>query len=123
MKNANRKRKHTVSIRMNDDEYNHLNILLKESGCTLQTYVLNAVLNGKIITKEELNHKKEKDIMFKDLIRQLNGIGNNVNQMTRTANMINALPSINVLLNITHQINDVKKIVDAEWQSYKKDTL
>lgn len=122
MKNANRKRKHTVSIRMNDDEYNHLNMLLKESGCTLQTYVLNAVLNGKIITKEELNHKKEKDIMFKDLIRQLNGIGNNINQMTRTANMINDLPSINVLLNITHQINDVKKIVDAEWQSYKKDT-
>lgn len=122
MKNANRKRKHTVSIRMDDDEYNRLNILLKESDCTLQTYVLNAVLNGKIITKEELNHKKEKDIMFKDLIRQLNGIGNNINQMTRTANMINALPSINVLLNITHQIDDVKKIVDAEWQSYKKDT-
>lgn len=122
MRNANRKRKHTVSIRMNDDEYNQLNILLKESGCTLQSFVLNAVLNGKIITKEELNHKKEKDIMFKDLIRQLNGIGNNINQMTRTANMINALPSINVLLNITHQIDDVKKIVDAEWQSYKKDT-
>ena len=122
MKNANRKRKHTVSIRMNDDEYNQLNMLLKQSDCTLQTYVLNAVLNGKIITKEELNHKKEKDIMFKDLIRQLNGIGNNINQMTRTANMINALPSINVLLNITHQIDDVKKIVDAEWQSYKKDT-
>lgn len=122
MKNANRKRKHTVSIRMNDDEYNQLNMLLKQSGCTLQTYVLNAVLNKKIITKEELNHKKEKDIMFKDLIRQLNGIGNNINQMTRTANMINALPSINVLLNITHQINDIKKIVDAEWQSYKKDT-
>ena len=40
MKNANRKRKHTVSIRMNDDEYNQLNILLKESDCTLQTYVL-----------------------------------------------------------------------------------
>ena len=122
MKNANRKRKHTVSIRMNDDEYNQLNMLLKQSDCTLQTYVLNAVLNGKIITKEELNHKKEKDIMFKDLIRQLNGIGNNINQMTRTANMINALPSINVLLNITHKIDDVKKIVDAEWQSYKKDT-
>lgn len=117
---SNKKRKHNVSIRMNDDEYNQLNSLLKQSDCTLQSYILNVCFNGKVRTKEEIDALRDYEKAIKDyqkavyeLSNQIRMIGNNINQLARRVNQGGMVPTLHELYDLSNKLNEIKRDVNS----------
>ncbi len=61
-----RKRNHTVTIRMNKEEYDLLQSKVKESGRTQQEVVIKAIADLKIASAEEVEELKRLNQMFAD---------------------------------------------------------
>lgn len=78
-----RKRNHTVTIRMNNEEYNLLQNKVKESGRTQQEVVIKAIADLKIASTEEVEELKRLNQMFADILSQLRGATTNINQIAR----------------------------------------
>lgn len=74
-----RKRTHRVQVRLNDNEYDFLKSQIKRTGLTTEAYLRKIIANKTPKTKEFA----ERD---RDIIAQLNAIGNNLNQISRRAN-------------------------------------
>ena len=55
-----RKRNHTVTIRMNKEEYDLFQNKVKESGRTQQEVVIKAIADLKIATAEEIEELKKR---------------------------------------------------------------
>ena len=70
-----RKRNHTVTIRMNKEEYELLQSKVKESGRTKQEVVIKAIADLKIASAEEVEELKRLNQMFADILSQLREIG------------------------------------------------
>ena len=66
-----RKRNHTVTIRMNKEEYDLFQSKVKESGRTQQEVVIKAIADLKIATAEEIEELKRLNQMFADILCQL----------------------------------------------------
>ncbi len=66
-----RKRNHTVTIRMNKEEYELLQSKVKESGRTQQEVVIKAIADLKIASTEEVEELKRLNQMFADILSQL----------------------------------------------------
>ena len=78
-----RKRNHTVTIRMNNEEYNLLQNKVKESGRTQQEVVIKAIADLKIASTEEVEELKRLNQLFADILSQLRGATTNINQIAR----------------------------------------
>ena len=78
-----RKRNHTVTIRMNKEEYELLQSKVKKSGRTQQEVVITAIADLKIASTEEVEELKRLNQMFADILSQLRGATTNVNQIAR----------------------------------------
>ena len=78
-----RKRNHTVTIRMNKEEYELLQSKVKESGRTQQEVVIKAIADLKIASTEEVEELKRLNQMFADILSQLRGATTNINQIAR----------------------------------------
>ena len=76
-----RKRDHTVTIRMNKEEYELLQSKVKESGRTQQEVVIKAIADLKIASTEEVEELKRLNQMFADILSQLRGATTNINQI------------------------------------------
>ena len=63
-----RKRNHTVTIRMNKEEYDLFQSKVKESGRTQQEVVIKAIADLKIASAEEIEELKRLNQMFADAI-------------------------------------------------------
>ena len=68
-----RKRNHTVTIRMNKEEYDLFQSKVKESGRTQQEVVIKAIADLKIASAEEVEELKRLNQMFADILCQLRG--------------------------------------------------
>ena len=55
-----RKRNHTVTIRMNKEEYDFFQSKVKESGRTQQEVVIKAIADLKIASAEEIEELKKR---------------------------------------------------------------
>ena len=62
-----RKRNHTVTIRMNKEEYDLFQSKVKESGRTQQEVVIKAIADVKIASAEEIEELKRLNQMFADI--------------------------------------------------------
>ena len=78
-----RKRNHTVTIRMNKEEYDLFQSKVKESGRTQQEVVIKAIADLKIASTEEVEELKRLNQMFADILSQLRGATTNINQIAR----------------------------------------
>ena len=83
-----RKRNHTVTIRMNKEEYELLQSKVKESGRTQQEVVIKAIADLKIASTEEVEELKRLNQMFADILSQLRGATTNINQIARKLNSL-----------------------------------
>lgn len=93
-----RKRKHRMTCRLNDDEYERVLIKISKSGLSNQEYILSSLMNKKINEKLDLD--------FYKLINEINHIGNNLNQISRILNSKNPVLE-NKILDNQRMINEV----------------
>lgn len=101
-----RKRNHRMTCRLNDEEYERVLAKISKSGLSKQEYILSSLLNKKITEKLDLD--------FYKLINEINHVGNNLNQITRSLNskspileneiLENQRLLNQVLINLNHQI-------------------
>ena len=117
-----RKRNKAVTIRMTEAEFTALQTRIKESGRTQQSYIIDAALNARISSAEEIATLKEISVTFGDLVKQLRGIAININQMARVANGSGALPTARELSQISEQIARYRERSEQIWQSIRSST-
>ena len=115
-----RNRSNCVSIRYSDDEYKVLQEKIKESGQTKSAYIINATLNGKVSSADDVQEMKEQSKLLSDIYKQLRGMGTNLNQMAHVANGKGIIPSADKLIEIERVVVAVKKEVDDIWQSTRQ---
>ncbi len=95
-----RKRMHEIKIRMTDDEYIIYQERLDRAGMSGNDYGISCLLDHNINVIENMP----------ELIRQLKGIGNNINQLARAANAGQSIPPV---------VGELTKGVDQLWQWLK----
>lgn len=110
-----RNRSNCVSIRYSDEEYKVLQEKIKESGQTKSAYIINATLNGKVSSADDVNEMKKISKLLFDIDKQLRGMGTNLNQIARVANGKGILPTIDKLKDISAAVAELKKGADAIW--------
>lgn len=115
-----RNRSNCVSIRYSDEEYMVLQEKIKESGQTKSAYIINATLNGKVSSADDVQEMKEQSKLLSDIYKQLRGMGTNLNQMAHVANGKGIIPSADKLIEIERVVVAVKKEVDDIWQSTRQ---
>ena len=115
-RNHMRKRNHAVYIRMTTDEFEKLQSKVKQSGLSMQAYIIHAALEGKVSTIEEINILRERSNHLEDIDRQLRGIGTNVNQLAYVANGQGVIPSAIKLAEISHEVTSFRNEVRKNWQ-------
>lgn len=115
-----RNRSNCVSIRYSDEEYKVLQEKIKESGQTKSAYIINATLNGKVSSADDVNEMKKISKLLFDIDKQLRGMGTNLNQIAHVANGKGILPSADKLIEIERVVVAVKKEVDDIWQSTRQ---
>ena len=115
-----RNRSNCVSIRYSDEEYKVLQEKIKESGQTKSAYIINATLNGKVSSADDVQEMKEQSKLLLDIDKQLRGMGTNLNQMAHVANGKGIIPSADKLIEIERGVVAVKKEVDDIWQSTRQ---
>lgn len=115
-----RNRSNCVSIRYSDEEYKVLQEKIKESGQTKSAYIINATLNGKVSSADDVQEMKEQSKLLSDIYKQLRGMGTNLNQMAHVANGKGIIPSADKLKEIEKIVVAVKKEVDDIWQSTRQ---
>lgn len=120
MSNCNRSRRHSVLIRMNDDEYKAFKAKLKKSGQTQQSYLTAAVNELKCLTPEEIEMLRWSNAQLADISRSIRGIGTNINQLAKYTNTEKSLPQQQILQNASNDIAKIKQEVNDSWQLLRR---
>lgn len=115
-----RKRNNAVYVRFDDQEYEELLRRVDESGLTIQSYIINSALGAVITTKEDREILCDLTDTFKDMNRQLRGLGTNINQMSRHANRSGAFPALRELEEIKEYVSGICKEVNQAWQLIRR---
>ena len=120
---ANRHRPHVVRVRMSDAEYENFLHDVAESGQTVQSFVLNAVMTG-VIPDAELIHKiSEMSQMMADQCKQLRGMATNINQMAYNSNLEKLTGDWQAeerLQDMQIQVDEMRKECMDLWQSVRQ---
>ena len=115
-----RKRSHTVSIRMTEEEYTQLQSKIRSSGQTMQAYITNASLNGRISSKDEIDEIKSRNRLLSGIDTKLRGMGTNLNQMAHVANGRGIIPTASELVRISEAVSLIRREVSEEWRSTRQ---
>jgi hypothetical protein len=67
------KRTHTVSFRMNDEEYHDFCKIICKTGATVQSYCICSVLQGPIALSVDMEEKNKRIEELEEQVRQLEG--------------------------------------------------
>ena len=115
-----RRRNHLINFRLSEEEYKLLAMRIDTSGQTLQSYIINACLYGKISSAEEIAEMQKKNKLLEDIDKQLRGMGTNLNQMAHVANGQGMISTAEELVRISNEVHQIKSEVKEEWQSTRR---
>ena len=114
-----RKRNNTVTVRVNDEELKVINERISLSGMTKQSYLINALMGAKTVSKEEVALWKDVNARIADIQLKLRGIGTNINQMAHRANAENILPLEQRIIEIGVTIETIRRECEEPWRSLR----
>ena len=113
-----RKRNHTVTIRMNKEEYNLLQNKVKESGRTQQEVVIKAIADLKIASAEEVEELKRLNQMFADILCQLREqlqisirLQGSCIQMEKSQMTVCCISSIKIFSSIGRRVREIWQLI------------
>ena len=115
-----RKRNRTISIRVSDQEYDIIQKKLSKTGLTQQAFFLKAVEGATISTAEDKQQLKEINLKLADLLKQIKGIGVNINQMAYRANAYRELPTVQKLSEYQNENEKLRREAETIWQSIRQ---
>ena len=115
-----RKRNRIISIRVSDQEYETIQKKLNETGLTQQAFILKAVEGATISTAEDKQQLKEINLKLADLLKQIKGIGININQMAYRANAYRELPTVQKLSEYQNENEKLRREAETIWQSIRQ---
>ena len=115
-----RKRNRIISIRVSDQEYDIIQKKLSETGLTQQAFILKAVEGATISTAEDKQQLKEINLKLSDLLKQIKGIGVNINQMAYRANAYRELPTVQKLSEYQNENEKLRREAETIWQSIRQ---
>ena len=115
-----RKRNRTISIRVSDQEYETIQKKLSETGLSQQAFILKAVEGATISTAEDKQQLKEINLKLADLLKQIKGIGVNINQMAYRANAYRELPTVQKLNEYQNENEKLRREAETIWQSIRQ---
>ena len=115
-----RKRNRIISIRVSDQEYDIIQKKLSETGLTQQAFILKAVEGATISTAEDKQQLKEINLKLADLLKQIKGIGVNINQMAYRANAYRELPTVRKLNEYLNENEKLRREAETIWQSIRQ---
>ena len=115
-----RKRNRIISIRVSDQEYDIIQKKLSETGLTQQAFILKAVEGATISTAEDKQQLKEINLKLADLLKQIKGIGVNINQMAYRANAYRELPTVQKLSEYQNENEKLRREAETIWQSIRQ---
>ena len=115
-----RKRNRTISIRVSDQEYETIQKKLSETGLTQQAFILKAIEGATISTAEDKQQLKEINLKLADLLKQIKGIGVNINQMAYRANAYRELPTVQKLNEYQNDNEKLRREAEIIWQSIRQ---
>ena len=115
-----RKRKHTVTIRMNEKEYALLQQKIKESGQTQQAVVLAAIKNVEFVSEEVEEELKVLSQRLGETNRLLRGATTNINQIAHHMNAGGFYPREDVFNSLNENISGYRKECEKIWRSIRQ---
>lgn len=110
-----RKRNKSITIRLSEEEFAQLENRVKKSGQSQQSFILDACLKGQITSVDEVTEMRNKNKLLADIDKQLRGMGTNLNQMAHIANSQGVIPTAKKMVQISNEVNRIKREVDEEW--------
>ena len=119
MHKVKRKRNRAITIRMNESEYADLQNKVNESGLSQQSFIIRAVQGATITPSDEIAILKEISKTFTEYVKQVRGMGTNLNQMAHVANGQGYLPGEDSLLKLSEQVGNMRKEGEDVWQSIR----
>ncbi len=119
MKKAKRRRNKAVTVRMSEAEYADFQNRVEESGLSQQAFIISAVRGATITPSDEIAVLKEISKTFAEFVKQIRGMGTNLNQMAHVANGQGYLPGEESLLRLSDQVGNMRKEGEDVWQSIR----
>ena len=119
-KTASRKRPKEWKTRFTEEEYRELKKEVKQLGMTCQEYGEQALLHRIMLTREDRGVLDEMLEKTKEIKLQLRRIGNNLNQLARTANATGNVEVMQELERLQDDLDYYGREVDDVWQSLKR---
>ena len=104
---------------MTESEYADLQARVSESGLSQQAFIINAVRGATITSSDEIAVLKDISMTFAEYVKQIRGIGTNLNQMAHVANCQGYLSGENILLGLSDQVGKMRKDGEYVWQSIR----
>ena len=119
MKKVKRRRNKAVTVRMSEAEYADFQNRVEESGLSQQAFIISAVRGATITPSDEIAVLKEISKTFAEFVKQIRGMGTNLNQMAHVANGQGYLPGEESLLRLSDQVGNMRKEGEDVWQSIR----
>ena len=119
MKKVKRRRNKAVTVRMSEAEYADFQNRVEESGLSQQAFIISAVRGATITPSDEIAVLKEISKTFAEFVKQIRGMGTNLNQMAHVANGQGYLPGEESLLRLSDQVGNMRKEGENVWQSIR----
>lgn len=101
-----RKRTHDIKIRLNEEELEYLDTLVKKTGLSRESYIRNLI---NLVVPNEMPSED-----FLETIKQLRRIGNNLNQIAMAANRnkwVNLVEYRSNVVKLQKEILSIKEII------------
>lgn len=101
-----RKRTHDIKIRLNDEELEYLDALVKKTGLSRESYIRDLI---NLVVPNEMPSEE-----FLETIKQLRRIGNNLNQIAMAANRnkwVNLVEYRSNVVKLQKEILSIKEII------------
>lgn len=99
----NKKRKHQITFRLNDEEQSSLRMKIASSGCNQQEYLRRVALGKEVLNTEGI----------KTILPEMKRQGNNLNQIAKKLNQ-------GQYVDYNEEFSPTMKEVGATWQSLRQ---
>lgn len=109
---ANRKRQNSLKTMVSDSELALTKKKVRESGLSQREFIMRCIADKKIIADDDRKQLAE------SIIRELNSLGNNVNQIARKINggcIYDTADCIDLLNKYWEQLSAIREVI-ASWQ-------